>query len=211
MQSDQARQALAFEPPAKQAAGDYALAEKECFKAAAKLVQKVRDVHREKQEAEARSQRLWDEKEALAGKLNKYLVRNLIPVIDSCKAAIGSRPGALAALREGSLPVDGVEERPGAAAEAPADGDLQARYLESILRSVLALLNSLDLFRVELAGRTTEDVVVQGEKIDNPFEIEEAEAKGKISELRVREVVDDLWVSRKNGVLEVVRKGKVKC
>jgi hypothetical protein len=106
MDIEQARQALAFEPPAKQAAGDYALAEKECFKASARLVQKVRDVNREKREAEARSQRLWDEKEALAGRLNKYLVRNLIPVVDSCKHALGPRPGALAALRDASLPVD---------------------------------------------------------------------------------------------------------
>lgn len=211
MLSPEVRAALAFEAPDKQAKGDYAVAEKECFKAMGRLVQRLRDLAREKQEAEQRSQRLWEEKEALGQKLNKYLVRNLIPLVDNCKAALGDRPGARAALQEASLPVDGVETAP-AATEVPAEGDaMQARYLESMLRSVLSLLTSLDLHRIELLGRTAEDVVVEGQAIENPFEIEEAEAKGKISEMRVREVIDDLWVSRKNGVLEVVRKGRVKC
>jgi hypothetical protein len=209
---DQARAALAFEAPDRQAKGDYAVAEKECFKAMGRLVQRLRDLAREKQEAEQRSQRLWEEKEALGQKLNKYLVRNLIPLVDNCKSALGDRPGARAALQEASLAVDGVEPAP-VAGETPVDGSepMQSRYLESMLRSVLSLLTSLDLYRIELLGRSAEDVIVGGEAIDNPFEIEEAEAKGKLSELRVREVIEDLWVSKKNGVLEVVRKGKVKC
>jgi hypothetical protein len=65
--------------------------------------------------------------------------------------------------------------------------------------------------RVDLLDRTYEDVEVDGEKIHDPFEILESEQKGKSGEVKVREVVSDLWISRRDGTVQVLYRGKVNC
>ena len=108
-------------------------------------------------------------------------------------------------------PIESAEPTPAAVSTEATDGENLARYVETILRSVLSLLNSLELYRVDLLGRTVNDVVVEGEAIEHPFVIEDAQEKGKATEMRVREVNEDLWVRRRHGVLEVARKGRVNC
>jgi hypothetical protein len=111
------------------------------------------------------------------------VVRNLIDAADGCKVGLA-----------------GTE----------AEGVARAA-LASVYRNVLHVLEELGVTPVDLVGHTYTDVVVDGEPVEDPFEILESEQKGKGTEATVREVVSDLWVARRHGRVQVVRRGKVNC
>jgi hypothetical protein len=111
------------------------------------------------------------------------LVRNLIGVLDNCRPAL----------------------------DADAEPSLTRAALASAERSLLHLLEGLDVFRIELKGRTYADVAFDGQPIDDPFEVLEAAGAGRSTAQPVREVVSDLWVRRHHGAVEIVRRGRVTC
>lgn len=111
------------------------------------------------------------------------LVRNLIGVLDNCRPAL----------------------------DADVGPSLTRAALASVERSLLHLLEELDVFRIDLRGRTYGDVVFDGQTIDDPFEVLEAAGAGRSTAQPVREVVSDLWVRRHHGAVEIVRRGRVNC
>ena len=78
-------------------------------------------------------------------------------------------------------------------------------------RSVLYILEELGVRRIDLIGHTYDDVVVNGQKIDDPFVVLESVQKGKTSEISVRTVIDDLWILDRDGFPEVLQRGQVNC
>jgi hypothetical protein len=118
-------------------------------------------------------------------RISGFLVRNLISVIDNCRQAL---------------------------AHEPADeANLEASTLAGVERTVLYLLEQLDVVPVPLLGHTYEDVLVDGQKVEDPFEVQSSTQTGKISEVTVTEVISDLWVRRRNGSVEIMRRGRVAC
>jgi hypothetical protein len=91
---------------------------------------------------------------------------------------------------------------------------LEVTTLSGINRTILDLLEKLGVYRVELLGSSYEDVVFDGQRISDPFEVEHTDPRRrnlKRSELRVREVISDLWVSRRGGAAQVLYRGRVNC
>jgi hypothetical protein len=184
---------LRFEPPEAALSQQWTAAEK----AAVEFSQQLLDKARELKDCRQELNKAWEEKERLWG----MVVRNLIDVADNCKASLDGPASAAA---------DGAEEQtPG----APACGEIPlARVgLASTYRKVLHVLEELGVVPVDLQGRTYKDVAVDGQAIEDPFEVLHSEQTGKSTEATVREVVSDLWVSRRHGGVQVLRRGKVYC
>jgi hypothetical protein len=120
-------------------------------------------------------------------RISGFLVRNLISVIDNCRQALAHKPAQ------------------------PGEGNVEASTLASVERTVLYLLEQIDVFPVPLLGHTYEDVLVDGQKVEDPFEVQSSTQTGKISEVKVTEVISDLWVRRRNGAVEILRRGRVAC
>jgi hypothetical protein len=117
-------------------------------------------------------------------RVSGFVVRTLITVADNCQAT-------LAQCRE--------------------DGDVAASALAGVRRSVLALLEELHVFPVDLLGHTYEDVLVDGQNVEDPFDVQASTQSGKTSEVKVTAVIRDLWVRRREGYVEVLRRGLVTC
>jgi hypothetical protein len=172
---------LAFPPPTD-ARGDAVAAERESLKFPARFLKKARELKAardELREALAENSRLRD-------RLDGFVVRHLIAVVDNCRPVL-------------------------AAANEDGPASPEALSVASVYRAVLHLLEELGAVPVELLGRTYTDVTVDGQTIDDPFDVIEAEQKGKTADVRVSEVIHDLWVRRSNGRVEVLRRGKVNC
>jgi molecular chaperone GrpE (heat shock protein) len=120
-------------------------------------------------------------------RVSGFLFRNLISLIDNCRQTLTHSSG------EGEQP-------------AP-----EAAALAGVERSVLYLLEQLGVFPVDLHGHTYEDVIVDGQKVEDPFEVQSSTQTGKISEVKVNAVISDLWVRRRNGSVEILRRGLVAC
>jgi hypothetical protein len=172
---------LRFDPPEEADSLQWAAAEK----AAVKFPELLLDKARELNECRRELNKAWEEKEWLWG----VVVRNLIDVADNCKAGLDGQP-------------------------SPAESEQQtaARVgLGSVYRKVLHLLEELGVVPVDLQGRTYKDVVVDGQAVEDPFEVIHSEQAGKSTEAAVREVFSDLWVSRRHGGVQVLRRGRVRC
>jgi molecular chaperone GrpE (heat shock protein) len=174
---------LNFEPAPGPDAKEWTAAEREAVKFSSRFVKKAQEL----MEARQQLQQLGEENDKLRDRLYRFVIRNLIGVLDNCKAALA---------------------QPADASEA---GRLEGATLSSIVRSLLYVLEQLGARRLELLGRTYENVEVNGQKIDDPFEVLESSQKGKASEITVREVVGDLWVLERNGYVEVLQRGRVIC
>jgi molecular chaperone GrpE (heat shock protein) len=118
-------------------------------------------------------------------RVSGFLVRNLISLIDNCRQALAHSG------RDEPTP--------------------EAAALAGVERTVLYLLEQLGAFPVDLHGHTYEDVIVDGQKVEDPFEVQSSTQTGKISEVKVTEVISDLWVRRRNGSVEILRRGLVAC
>jgi hypothetical protein len=153
-------------------------------KAALRFPERFLEKARELNECRQELNKAWEEKERLFG----MVVRNLIDAADGCKVGLAGD----------------------AAPSAEPEGVARAA-LASVYRNVLHVLEELGVTPVDLLGRTYTDVVVDGEPVEDPFEVLESEQKGKGTEATVREVVSDLWVARRHGRVQVVRRGKVNC
>jgi hypothetical protein len=173
---------LQFEAPGP-AGMAWAAAEKEALKFPARFLKQARELL----ECRRELQRAWDDNQALQDKLVGFVLRNLIAVADTCRL--------------------GLTEA--AAAEAPAGP--AAAALASVERSVLYVLEELGARRVDLLGQTYDGVTVEGQKVEDPFEVLGSDRKGRLSEVAVREVVGALWVRVAGGAVEVLQKGKVNC
>ncbi|NOX55924.1 MAG: hypothetical protein GXP27_16070 [Planctomycetes bacterium] len=90
----------------------------------------------------------------------------------------------------------------------PDSQDMQVCGLAGLLRSVLYLLEEMGVRRIDLLGRTYDDVTVDGRPIEDPFEIIESTQTGRASTRRVTRVLADLWIDSDGRVL---RRGKVIC
>lgn len=178
---------LAFPPPSSPPIGDWLAAERESFKFAGRFLKKAREL----KDARDQLSQAWDENNQLRGRLENFIIRNLIAIADNC------RPGL------------GVASSPDAS-EQPVQST-EAVCLASVYRSVLYVLEELGATPVPLIGHTYRDVSVDGQIIVDPFEVVESEQKGKTDEILVREVVHELWILRRGGQFEVLRRGKVNC
>lgn len=236
-----ARKYLPFDLPGETPPDDFAPAEKECLSFLTRMLKKARESKKELEAAQKEAQRLWDQKEELRNLLYRLLVRNMIPVMDQCKLALGplsassgepppapsSAPSTPAEQPPGSdrgdtasalvtMKAVGAEVNPKEAAvaeAAPAAAATPDRTvvlcLKSIERGVFALLDELGVERVDLVGKTYDNVEVEGQKIEEPFAILNDPARGKPESNVVKTVVQDLWISCKDGRIEVLRKGEV--
>jgi hypothetical protein len=182
MATDDPTDLLRFEPPEAALSQQWAAAEKAAVKFSEQLLDKARELKDCRQELN----KAWEEKE----RLWSMVVRNLIDVADNCKAG-----------QDG--PSSGDAER---AKDQPAEVALASAY-----RKVLHVLEEMGVVPVDLIGRTYKDVAVDGQAIEDPFEVLHSEQTGKSTEAVVREVVSDLWVSRRHGAVQVLRRGKVYC
>lgn len=179
--SDAARDPLEFEPPPEGNPQLWDQAEKACLRFPEQFLEKARELN----ECRRDLKKLCEDND----RQTSFVIRSLITQVTNCKLA---------------LTQDG-------AGQTPAEASLDTTTLASIERGLLHILEELGVARVELLGRTYENVEVDGEKIDDPFQILEATQKGKSSEIEVREVVSDLWVRRQHGAIQVVARGKVNC
>ena len=121
------------------------------------------------------------------------VVRNLIAMIDTCQAALAEHPAPanVADVSEG----DGEQ--------------LASLVLSKVVRQSTQLLEQLGVVPVELLGATYETVSVNGQKIDDPFEVVESATKGSALTTPVAKVEAPLWVSTAGGGVRVVRRGMV--
>ena len=182
---------LKFDKPAANDPKTWGYAVGESFKFPDRLLQKCREL------AQARQ---------LGADLQTQLdrvVSNLISIADNCH-------DALAAMKADGPPKDGPPADGPPADGAPAK-ELEAASLASVQRSVVALLEYLEVVPVELLGKTYETVTCQGRKVPDPFEIIEAKQAGTARSLPVVEVVLPLWVRVEKNRVRVVRAGKVCC
>lgn len=124
--------------------------------------------------------------EADRDRLTGLVLRNLIAVLDNCREALDQT--------------------------APAESEsLVLSTLASTRRMILYLLEQFGAVPIELLGHTYEDVVVDGQKVLDPFEVESVTQSGKSTEVKVLGVICDLWVRRRGGAVEVLRRGRVTC
>lgn len=231
---------LEFEPPADGDAAEWAAAEKECLKFPSRLIKKAQELNECRQELKQAWEANERLEKKLFGFVVRNLITILdnckLALADAAAQDPARSPATPdAAARDASgLTTDvpasvAPSSAAPAAAAVPANGSeatsptkaasdtlasagsLQAAALASACRSIEYVLEELGAARVELLGRTYDDVVMDGQKIDDPFEILEASQKGKASTLPVREVVADLWVLRSAGYVEVLQKGRVIC
>jgi hypothetical protein len=221
--NDDARDVLRFPPPPEDAdPAEWDRAERESLKFPRRFLKKAQELRQCRQESQQQLQSAWEEKERLARQLYGFVMPNLIAIVDNCKLALAAAAGLLPAAESLPRPDEATEAGPGQGEgrEPPGStprlaGDsgatLQEVSLGSIHRSILYLLEELGAVRIELVGHTYDDVIVDGEKIEDPFVVLEATQKGKQTEVRVREVVEDLWVTRRHGRVEVLRRGTVLC
>jgi len=179
---------LDFPPPGRAPAGNPVVAVREALKLPARLLRKAQELKDGRDQLQA----AWDESNRIRDRLDGFVVRNLIQMADNCKPALAP-------------PAAGGE---GEAAPAPSP---EAACLASVYRTVLYLLEELGVAPVDLLGRTYRDVTVDGQAIDDPFDVHESDQKGRTDEVRVREVIHDLWVVRRGGHVEVLRRGLVNC
>jgi hypothetical protein len=203
MATDDPLSPLRFEAAEAPTDKDAAAAEKESLKFPGRFLKKAQELKDLRQEL----RQAWEQNEKLSSRLNGFVIRNLIGVLDNCKLAL-ARPAPPAPE---AAP---LEEAAPAAEPVPAVEDaerLEQASLASVVRSVLYILEELGARRVELLGRTYDGVEVDGQKIDDPFDVLESSQKGKASEITVREVVGDLWVLKRNGYFEVLQRGRVNC
>ena len=187
----------------------------ESYKFPDRFVQKCRELAQARQEtAEAQAQL-------------GHLIRNLISIADNCHDAICALTGALdsarsAVVAETAAAAEAKEARPAADTEGPGEAVLAANSerprdsaeavsLASVQRSVASLLEYLGVVSVELLGTTYETVMVNGLKIEDPFEILETRQAGPKRSLPVLEVVRPLWIRMENARIRIVRAGKVCC
>lgn len=227
--------ALEFEAPSEGDPKDWARAERECFKFPARLVKKAQELLGIRQQLQRVEQKAWEERERLNNMLYGFVVRNLISIIDNSKLALAqltstntavdiALPTAETSAVEKTEVFEAVDPARATPIEeqtvkivavdphaAPGARALELTSLQSIHRTVMYLLEELGARRVELLGRTYANVEVDGQKIDDPFDVLESSQKGKLSEITVREVIEDLWVTHQHGRFEVLRKGKVNC
>src|SRR5947209_9804246 len=141
---------LEFEAPHDADPKHWAPAEKAALRFPEQFVKKARELNECRRDME-RAFKLCEDKEQVVG----FVIRNLITVVNNCKAALASAP-----------------------AEA-----IETAALAGVQRTVMHLLEELQVTRVDLLGRTYEDVEVDGETIHDPFEILESEQKGKSGEV----------------------------
>lgn len=228
-----AKQLLPFEAPAQPLPADFAIAEQACLGFVPKFLARYRTLKGETEEARQASQKMWEEKEDLRNKLERYLVRNLLPMVDQCKLALSEaakekapKPAAessetpaadpLATMKapEGVLAEPAPPEAPPVAAPTqPAMDESVAGvpFVRSIERQLVALLREMGIERVDLLGTTYETVLVDGEAIPEPFEIVHFTQQDKSKPAIVTEVIQDLWITRQHGAIRVLRKGQVNC
>lgn len=174
---------LAFPPPSTDATGDWIVAEREALKFPNRFVKKAKEA----KETRDQLQEAWAESNKLHEQLYGFTVRNLIAIADNCKSIVSAPPA------------DGAEPLP------------ESLALASVYRSVLYLLESFGAVPIPLLGRTYTNVEIDGKVIDDPFDVVESEQKGRTDEITVREVIYDLWILRRNGHIEILRRGKVNC
>lgn len=171
---------LAFEPPESRDPAHWAMAEKQALG--------FPERYREKCKALAAAQReLAQAREAFDRQFG-LIERNLIATIDSCQAVLA--------------------EHPPPANVAEADGEqLASMALGKVVRAATQLLEQLGVHSVELLGTTYETVAVNGQKIEDPFEIVERTTGGPIHSSPVTKVDAPLWVHIENGKVKVLRRG----
>ena len=83
-----ANKLLPFDAPDTPLPKDFSAAEQMCLSFLPKFLDRYRTLKGENDDARASSQKLWEEKEDLRNKLDSYLVRNLLPLVDQCKLAM---------------------------------------------------------------------------------------------------------------------------
>src|SRR5262245_55546717 len=201
---------LAFETPLEENTAKWDAAEKQALRFPEKLIEKSRELH----EAVQGWSRDRDELDRIRG----LVVRNLIILASNCKTALSEIAPEQAAI----APADTMAPSgsPAASPETMAEPtppfqaagrSIEAIALGGVARMIASLLADLGVYRVELLGRTYQNVEFNGQKVDDPFEVLEAQQRGKASEIKVREVVSDLWVSRQGDYVKVLQRGKVIC
>jgi hypothetical protein len=224
---------LEFDPPAEDAAGDWVEAERKCLQLPRRFVQKCQELN-EITSGLNHVSREYDQ-------LFDYVVRNLIGIVDNVRAALAAEsardggPDVASAKERAALEDTAAGRAPeqnapadaavGGLAEAPEtlDGEgaantgavaaapITALGLASVYRSLLSLLEELGAVPFDLLGHRYTDVAVDGQALEDPFEIAEASGTGKARDAVVREVIQDLWVLRRNGTVRVLRRGLVNC
>ena len=175
-------EALKFEPPQERDEKGWDFAEQQALA--------FPERYREKCKQLATAQRELAEVRGAIDKQFGLVVRNLIAMIDTCQAFLAEHPPA---------------------AEA-ADGDsgqLSAMALGKVVRASTQLLEQLGVVPIDLMGLTYETVVVNGQKVDDPFEVLEATTKGSAMSTPVSKVESPLWVLADGGKVRIVRKGMV--
>ncbi|MHC4407278.1 MAG: hypothetical protein ACYTG0_47315 [Planctomycetota bacterium] len=145
-----------------------------------------------------------------------------------CSSAEESREGKAKPPREEDRAVDAEAQEPteeptgheaadrSAVDEAPASdpqgaAEVEMVVLASVHRSAVSLLAHLNVVRVDLMGKTYDNVTYEGRKIEDPFEVIESTQEGPARQLPVLEVVRSLWVKHTKEKIVVVRAGKVCC
>jgi hypothetical protein len=206
---------LKFAEPVKSDPKTWSFAAGESYKFPDRFLQKCRELARARQETvDAQSQLV-------------HVIRNLISIADNCHdataamaevpdaapSAVAAEATATAEAREAESAAAGEElEKVVPSTESAVDRDsTEAVLLASVRRSVTGLLEDLGVVSVELLGTTYETVMIDGRKIEDPFEILEARQTGPKRSLPVVEVVSPLWVRREQDRISIVRAGKVFC
>jgi hypothetical protein len=182
MSDTNAADPLAFEAPSSANPANWEMAEKQALGFAER--------YREKCKAHAASQRELAQTQGALDRQFGLVVRNLIATIDSCQAVLAEHP-----------PPASVSE---------ADGEqLASMALGKVVRAATQLLEQLGVQPVDLLGATCESVVVNGQKLEDPFEIVDRTTDGPIRTSPVTKVDAPLWVHVDGSKVRVVRKGMV--
>lgn len=191
---------LAFEPPLEDNPAKWDAAEKKALEFPRKFIDQA--------VALSEAMRGWSRDRTELDRIRGLVVRSLIILAANCKAALAElepEAGALPLADEAGV----APAEPGA--EPPSKSAIEAMALRGVERMIAQLLAELGVYRAELLGHTYEDVLFEGQKVQDPFEVLESQQRGKASEIRVREVVSDLWVMRQGDHIKVVQRGKVIC
>lgn len=214
---------LAFQQPSDRSDVNWEYAEQEAIK----FPQRFRDKCRALTQTSKDFARLTAEND----RLFSFVVRNLISIVDNCRAAAALTGKCIETVPRGSNttnPLDltdaasdlaavgtaapaATEERPAGVESASEKDSLASNTLAGVYRAALHLLEELGVAPVDLAGQTYDEVMVDGNKIEDPFEVLESAQRGPAKSLPVVEVVSPLWIHRRDGGVSVIRRGRVCC